>query len=183
MPAVGLILMVLASSVVAAERQVSPLLQLLLNSSPGWLVSGVSGVSYSTPRRTDITGENGLFLYEPGKSVQFSLGQTILGECVGKKQVSLFDLVAQATIPVGNKEILGMLHDKNNPLSNVLNLAVLLQTIDSDGDPSNGIEITSEVSALFNGNIIITEVDTDQDGIADFRNTSTYQQVGWMYLL
>jgi hypothetical protein len=33
----------------------------------------------------------------------------------------------------------------------VTNIAVLLQTLDADGDPSNGIEVAEEVAALFVG--------------------------------
>jgi hypothetical protein len=54
----------------------------------------------------------------------------------------------------------------------VHNLAVLLQTFETDGNPSNGIDISSEVAALFEGRSI--EVDQAWD---DFQADADLQEV------
>ncbi len=107
----------------------------------------VQGVTYETPTRSGVTNDRGEFRYEEGESVTFRLGDTVLGSAVGKAQITPFDLVG-IEVPTGVElrrtwfEI---------PFATVTNIAVLLQTFDEDADPSNGIKITSDVSAQFSG--------------------------------
>ena len=117
----------------------------------GFLIdSAVSGVTYETPTHLGVTGPGGSFRYARGETIRFSLGETILGKVAGRAQLSPFDL-AGASVPVGMRDITAALEDDDHPFQTVISTAVLLQSLDRDGDPANGIEITPEVAALFDG--------------------------------
>ena len=81
--------------------------------------------------------------------VTFSLGDTELGSSVGKDRVTPFDLAGVDEAAVGGCQVDGALPDDDFRI--VHNIAVLLQSFDTDGDPSEGIEISPETAALFEG--------------------------------
>jgi hypothetical protein len=113
--------------------------------------SAVSGVRYDTATGSGITDSEGRFEYLEGEEVSFHLGDLLLGETQGAAIVSLFDL-AQGVDPVVGNTLLkkAIRNRKDGPgFSTVINLAVLLQTLDSDGNPDNGIEISADVAGLF----------------------------------
>lgn len=123
----------------------------------------VSGILYETATHRDVTGADGGFQYEPGEWVSFSLGDTALGNAEGKEQITLFDL-ADTEIVIGNKAAAAAVHyfedeEPTPDFHRVINLALLLQTLDFDGDPANGIEITADTIALFSG----IDIDFTQD--------------------
>ncbi len=132
----------------------------------------VSGVAYSTETedgttQTGVTGENndpGRFSYfTPEATMTFSLGDTALGQSAAKDKVTPFDLAGVAEESVGGCQVDGALPEDSFRI--VHNLAVLLQTFDTDGDPSKGIEISADTAALFEG----VSIDVDQ-ARTDFQN-------------
>jgi YD repeat-containing protein len=117
----------------------------------GYLIdNAVSGVSYATPSHQGETADDGSFTYESGEVVRFSVGDTLLGEVPGQARVTPFDL-AGTTPLTGTARLNDVIHSENDPFHTVINLAVFLQSMDSDGNPENGIEITAEVRALLSG--------------------------------
>jgi len=135
----------------------------------GYLVAGtaVTGVAYKTATQQGVTGLDGSFQYEEGETVRFMVGDTGLGEVTGQAQVTPFDLAGSAVVTGIN--ITWALEDepveifpypefvtdepfvKVNPFHGVINIAVLLQSLDEDGNPGNGIMIKPGVAALFRG--------------------------------
>ena len=111
------------------------------------LESAARGIAYETPTQSGVTDENGTFRYQPGETVRFSLGATLLGETAGQDVITPFDLAGAEPV-VGNRAIKRALAERDSALGVALNIALLLQTFDQDGDPANGIEITADVSAL-----------------------------------
>lgn len=97
--------------------------------------SPVSGLRYQTGSQNGVTDDAGRFSYRDDETVSFSLGELELGSAAGAEQVTPLDLVAEGTV--------------ETPA--VRNIAVLLQTLDRDGDLNNGIQITEEIEALVNG--------------------------------
>lgn len=88
-----------------------------------FLDSAVEGLEYSTDTLSGTTNANGEFEYNDGEIVRFSLhGQKII-EAKGYSILTPLDNSLAA-------------HDDY-----VLNVITLLQTLDSDGDPTNGIKI------------------------------------------
>ncbi len=122
------------------------------------LDAAVSGVAYQTASIQGVTDADGNFDFQDGEKVAFSLGETTLGEVAGRAQVTPFDL-AGAEVPSGMDAITNALgYDDtpfhavtNSPFHRVINTAVLLQSLDEDADPRNGISITPESAALFDG--------------------------------
>lgn len=139
------------------------------SSSVGYLVGPtVAGVEYETPTQRGVTDREGQFRYEEGERVRFLLGQNVLGETVAVSEVTPFELTGAPRLTgtlrlcdaLGTPEtsLLATVHpcynyDVPSPrpseaFNALVNLIVLLQTLDDDGDPGNGIEITPEVRAL-----------------------------------
>ncbi|MCB1689712.1 MAG: hypothetical protein KDI33_14550 [Halioglobus sp.] len=117
--------------------------------------SPVAGVGYATESGSGVTNADGQFQYLEGETVRFSIGDLVLGEARGATIVSVFDLVDGVVPVVGEALRKGIADAGGGPsLSTVINLATLLQTIDSDGNPENGIEIAPDVAALFAANSI-----------------------------
>ena len=91
--------------------------------------SAVQNIAYSTALGSGFTDEQGNFPYRPGDAVTFSIGGITLPPVLAKAIVTPIDLVPNAAGP-GN--------------SQVVNIARLLQTLDTDGNPDNGIQIADQ---------------------------------------
>ncbi len=95
----------------------------------------ISGVAYSTASGSSgVTDANGVFHYQHGDNVRFKLGELTLADIKGSAIVSPIDLAA------GNE----------NKLRNLL---ILLQSLDSDDDVTNGISISSKVANAIKSSI------------------------------
>ena len=144
--------------------------------------SRISGIDYETSLdgeviRTGVTGENedpGRFLFIEGARVSFSLGGTVLGrETDAKERVTPFDLAEVAEDAIGGCDVsAASLPDDGSKFRIVHNMAALLQTLDTDGDPAGTIDIRPEVAALFEN----VTIDFDQPW-EDFRSDPDLQGV------
>ena len=94
-----------------------------------FLDAAVSGVAYIAPSGSGTTDENGLFKYNHGDTVEFKLGGLSLGKAKG----------AAIITPI---ELAGEENDKR-----LQNLLVLLQSLDADGNPANGISIPASAAS------------------------------------
>jgi len=97
--------------------------------------SPVQGLNYLTASGQGITNANGEFNYQQGESVTFSIGDITL------PQVSAAAIITPLTL--ANTD------DYNH--IQVVNIARLLQTLDTDGDPSNGITIDDQAHSAATG--------------------------------
>lgn len=140
----------------------------------------VSGIDYETILdgeviRTGVTGENddpGRFLFIEGATVSFSLGGTDLGEAAAKERLTPFDLAGVAEEAIGGCDVSASFPDDGSAFRIVHNVAVLLQTLDADGDPEGTLDVRSEVAALFEN----VTIDFDQPW-EDFRTDPELQGV------
>lgn len=71
-----------------------------------------------------LTNDNGEFQYQEGETVTFRIGQLTLGSAKGGATISPRDIASEA---------------------GSINVARVLQTLDDDGDPTNGITISADV--------------------------------------
>lgn len=95
----------------------------------------ISGVAYSTASGSSgITDAQGVFHYQHGDNIRFKIGELVIADIPGLAIVSPIDLAA------GN----------GNKLKNLL---VLLQSLDSDDDATNGISISSKVANAIKSSI------------------------------
>jgi hypothetical protein len=97
--------------------------------------AAVSGVNYSTSSKiTGTTDKDGVYKYNHGDTVEFKLGSLILGEAKAAAIVTPIDLAGDS-------------------ISRLQNLLVLLQSLDSDSEPGNGISISSVAAAAIGSDI------------------------------
>jgi len=93
------------------------------NTGIGYYIdSAVSGISYTCGSKSGVTGEDGSFTFEKGQSCTFKLGDITL------RSVDADNLV-----------------DKVKIVEDRVEVAQLLQTLDADGNPDNGITIPATV--------------------------------------
>lgn len=95
----------------------------------------VEGLTFETTTQSGTTNTAGEFSYIEGEEVTFKVGQVVLGSAQGQELITPITLAqtvdASATIESNLAQ----------------NIAALLQTLDVDGDESNGISITTEVAS------------------------------------
>ncbi len=99
--------------------------------------SGIQGVTYLCGGVTGVTGPDGRFDCTTAP-VSFSLGTITLGT---------IDNITSDYL-VFPQDIAGIPRTEVSPV--VANMAVLFQSLDNDGDPTNGITITPATVALLN---------------------------------
>jgi len=97
--------------------------------------SAVAGLQYQTATQSGVTDANGTFTYAEGESVTFSIGDIELPAVVGA------DVVTPLTV-FSTDDLLDL---------RVMNLARLLQTLDTDADPDNGIDLAEDANASATG--------------------------------
>ncbi len=99
----------------------------------------VAGITYESTNSHGTTDVNGGFRYRDGDVVLFRIGGTVLGSSLGQPTVTSADLVPGLTIPRRNVDLARL--GEPSPAAEFVNRLVFLQTLDADGDLSNGILI------------------------------------------
>lgn len=94
--------------------------------------SAVEGLTYATATQSGVTNSAGEFDYLAGEQVTFSIGDLVFPQTTSKSVVTPLDLVGSTDI--------------NN--SRVVNIIRLLQTLDVDGNPNNGITISDAAKSV-----------------------------------
>ncbi len=119
--------------------------------------SPVSGVSYkASSGKSGTTDEQGNFNFNHSDKIEFKLGGLTLGNIPGSQIVTPIELAG----------------DNNNKLQNLL---ILLQSLDSDSDLSNGISISQETAAAVNGSI---NLDSNPETFAESANLKNIMEAG-----
>ena len=97
--------------------------------------SPVSGVNYNTATQSGVTDAQGNYSYLPGETVTFSIGDITFPPAKAAQVVTPLDMVGKTDLTD----------------TSVINITRLLQTLDVDGDPSNGIEISTAAHTAATG--------------------------------
>ena len=93
----------------------------------------VGGINYATPTLQGVTLADGVFEYQAGETVTFSVGGLTLGSTAGKAVITPLDIVPDA---------------KDTSDRRVVNICVVLQTLDQDGNAGNGILIHQQAASF-----------------------------------
>jgi hypothetical protein len=93
----------------------------------------VAGLGYSSPSYSGLTGSTGNFNYKSGEEVTFKIGQVTLG----KLNVTALNSVVTPLSIVPNSTISD---------ARVVEILRLLQTLDTDNNPVNGITISTTLT-------------------------------------
>ncbi|WP_341501292.1 hypothetical protein [Gallaecimonas sp. GXIMD4217] len=105
--------------------------------------SPVAGIDYSTETHSGVTSPEGAYDYEEGETVTFSIGDLIF------PAVAASGMVTPADIAAGDE-------------TTQTNILQILQSLDADGDPSNGISLIDGAADAFAGTSLdITSSDFD----------------------
>ena len=97
--------------------------------------SPVEGLRYSTESQSGLTNSQGEFYYRSGETIVFSLGDIRFPQVMAQARITPFTLAGTENID----DI------------KVVNIARLLQTLDADANPENGIAITSKAHLAAQG--------------------------------
>lgn len=116
----------------------------------------VEGLEYVSGGQSGLTDENGQFTYEVGGSVTFRIGDILIGTASGGLVITPLDLAGAGAQPTDPE---------------VVNILRVLQTLDDDHNPANGIKITEAVRDLADAAM---DFSLDPD---DFASDSTVQDL------
>jgi hypothetical protein len=108
--------------------------------------SPVAGLTYRTPTSWGTTDASGAFDYFPGERVDLWLGPVYLGNPIANQKISPMDIFEGSELTDVR----------------VVNMARLLQSLDADGSPQAGINITTGVTACLSSAMMeldISEID------------------------
>ena len=112
--------------------------------------SPVAGMKYVTPTVSGVTTADGEFNYRAGEAVVFSVGNLALPVVIASDTVTPLDMTTT---------------DDINDAA-VINVARLLQSLDEDGDPSNGIVISQDTASAFEAAEVFDATDNTAVGTA-----------------
>jgi len=127
--------------------------------------SPVGGVAYETPTHRGKTDEGGAFDYIQGENVNLYIGGIHIGTARAEHKITPLELVDTTDI--------------NNTA--VINMAVMLQSFDEDGEPHAGIKITNDTSEALNESFVemgLTEIDFYDSEQVDSLVALTDQKLG-----
>ncbi|OUS06015.1 hypothetical protein A9Q81_04580 [Gammaproteobacteria bacterium 42_54_T18] len=114
--------------------------------------SPVSGIRYKTLTFTGVTDTSGTFQYSTNEIIEFSIGSLTLGAAIADSTVTPLEL---GTLSGSLQD--GELDYQNNHQDRATNTLRLLQTLDSDSYPDNGISISENtrfsINSLVNNTI------------------------------
>jgi uncharacterized protein YkwD len=119
--------------------------------------SPVEGLTYSTETRFGTTDRNGRFKFLDGETVTFFLEDLELGQAPAAEMLSPLDIVDGATGITDRR---------------VTNIARILQSLDLDGNPDNGITLTPAITAEVSGRTINFDLSPE-----DFENSPNVQDL------
>jgi hypothetical protein len=109
--------------------------------------SPVKGLSFQTGTFDGLTDESGGFDYFPGERVELAIGSVHLGNPLAGHKISPLDIFEAA--------------DTDDP--RVINMARLLQSLDADASPKQGINITADVAGCLVQTVGSTSLDFSDD--------------------
>ena len=109
-----------------------------------FLDSPVANVGYSTETQEGTTNADGEFTYQAGESVTFSIGEVDFPTVPAGETVTPLEMAAA----LSGSEVSSVSVDNDNAVVNIIRL---LQSLDSDGDPDNGITILEETKTVADG--------------------------------
>ena len=92
--------------------------------------SAVEGATYATLTQSGTTNAEGEFSYLAGEQVTFSIGNAQLPAVAAASQITPVDIAASSATPAAM----------------TTNIARLLQSLDQDGNPDNGITISADAA-------------------------------------
>lgn len=116
----------------------------------------VAGLNYVTETQSGLTSNTGEFSFFPGETVEFFLSEQSLGTALATTNVTEFDIARLDRIPQNHLEWSAyyQLRSGRSALSKAANIGGILQSLDTDSNLDNNIQIDADVSALIDENML-----------------------------
>ena len=114
--------------------------------------SAVQGLEFETATQSGTTNATGEFQYLSGEIITFSIGTMVLPSATGAEMITPIELAAGTT----------------DSEATATNIARLLQSLDEDGDPTNGIVIpagAADIAVPIDFDVSITDFENNPDVI------------------
>ncbi len=114
----------------------------------------IEGLSYETASHSGKTTASGQFSYEPGESIQFSIGSTLIGDSIpAEDSLALHQLLPITVLPTNFGEFNTLFYQASHKAErdnfhHFNNLLTVIFSLDNDANPLNGVVIPAEVSDL-----------------------------------
>jgi len=105
----------------------------------------IEGLRYKVNNKTTTTNESGVLSCSENEEISVYAGAIFLSTLACKENLDIFDL-ANTKVPMNMMDYKKGIADKS--MNRLLNLASFLQSIDEDGNPSNGIVIPKEFESI-----------------------------------
>ena len=127
--------------------------------------SPVAGLHYETDTQSGTTNQDGEFEYMAGETVRFYFGNWMIGEIEGQSTVTPFSLYNAPGLDdirlvqhwIDNASTGARYFGDSRALNRAINLAFLMQTLDTDNNPENGVVLPPELSEFTDGYVPILE--------------------------
>jgi len=126
--------------------------------------SAVEGLRYETDTQDGTTNVDGEFEYIDGESIRFYLGDWMIGEAPAAPQMTPFSLHGVDLINDiaqferwWNSNVQSRYQSDVRAETRAMNLTFLLQNLDLDGDPDNGIMLPDNQTELTEGYVLDLE--------------------------
>ena len=111
-----------------------------------FLDSPVAGVEFTTESQSGVTNAAGEFSYRSGETVTFNIGGWALGSAPANAEVTVFDIAGVEEVPMRAGAISNLVWGANDtPMRRAATIGSILQTLDEDADPENGIVISGSI--------------------------------------
>jgi len=107
--------------------------------------SPVGGLNFATQSTSGVTDTDGVFHYREGEAVVFRIGKLALPAVLASEMVTPLDMAIDG--------------DLDDP--SVVNIARLLQSLDEDANPENGIAIPQSTNEVFNDAVLLDATDNE----------------------
>ncbi len=144
-----------------------------------FLDSAVSGLTYSTPSQgNQSTDSSGKFLCQAGEVLTFKIGGFIIGQTQCLATITPLSAITDSKFDYHNITDIGQVSDGFADLTSKQNeqlgrLLQFLQTIDNDGDASNGISVDANASLAIQSFVTTQE---EFDDIIDDQTQAEFDQ-------
>ncbi len=121
------------------------------------ILPDTAGVAYlASSGVAGTTDENGVYKYNHGDTVEFKLGNLIIGKVKGAPVVTPIELAGDSS-------------------AKLQNLLILLQSLDADGNPENGISIPANAAASLSASM---NLDSDPAAFAASTELQKAREIG-----
>jgi len=117
--------------------------------------SPVKGLRFESPTQSGLTNELGEFDYLEGEAVTFYIGGTQLGVALGSDVITPFSLLGINPLTTEADISDALSGEEVRSFDRAINIATLLQTLDIDANPENGIDLGESHAKLASLNISI----------------------------